>query len=50
MKSPRKEKICPYCIYYIPETENMEGECKADEDTEAEAYCETFEKKGDRDG
>jgi len=46
MLGPRKEKICLTCLYYEPETENMEGECRADEDIDSSSWCETYENKG----
>ena len=49
MSGARKEKICLMCLYYIPETENMEGECASDEDIETEDFCESYEAKGNYD-
>ncbi len=43
--NPRKHKICQHCKNYMPETEDVEGECNVDEDITEEAYCEVFEKK-----
>jgi len=45
MAQPRKEKICKYCTYFIPETNLLEAECTADEDPESEEYCDFFERR-----
>lgn len=45
MGEPRKYKICEYCVNYMKETLEVEGECLIEEDIESEAYCPMFERK-----
>lgn len=42
----RKHQICIHCRNYVPETDNMEGECNVDEDIDNEEYCESYEWNG----
>ena len=43
----RRFKICPYCTQFVPESNDMRGECKMDNEIEDNGYCEDYEKGGD---
>jgi hypothetical protein len=45
MAEERKYKICEFCVHYMKETLEVEGECLQEEDINSTAYCEYFERK-----
>lgn len=45
MAEERKYKICEYCVHYMKETLEVEGECLVDQDIESEKYCDYFERR-----
>ena len=40
----RKNKICPRCKHFVPETEVLEAECEMDEDVNLPDWCDSFER------
>jgi hypothetical protein len=44
-RTPRREKICNSCVYYVPEIDGYEEECNEDEDPGSSEWCDSYEKK-----
>lgn len=41
----RKTRICKLCIYFMPDTQNIEAECEVEEDVRSTDNCEFYERK-----